>query len=352
MSGFQTPHSLAFIVNTPIPIIVPAPARIRSWQDLRTAAEELHSDSTDHGYRAFRSSGRRYSANVKVHSYGDLDKAIEKLGEIPDAAVDAIKEEFSDNATNDLFNDWIRDEAESLKEWFKGEQHSPPDYYKNLASKVSAGEDTAYPALRDLPSIPARLKEIAKWRDESALFLDASKAADDGDSITWEGSSGGYVTWDARYDIEDASDDIIGHCDDALDPDIGASTRFTDALREFRDIERTHALNIMLIDYLEAWAQRMEFQPELDFRVSDFYQQNEDEYAGPLSIFEEHATLPVIFADSLAAGNCQSGTAHWAAAHFPGRTSATVAEILTIQDSRPLARRACRQAIHRHLHAA
>ena len=59
----------------------------------------------------------------------------------------------------------------------------------------------------------------------------------------------------------------------------------------------------------------------------------------------------VAVADSINAGNCASGTAHWVAMHLPGRESATVRELLQIAhdtgDEKRLVRLACRAAIRR-----
>jgi hypothetical protein len=333
-------------MTTPLTLNVSSPARIHSWRDLLEAAEALHEDCTDHGYRAFHSSGRRYSANVKVHSWGDLDKAIGKLGAIPEAATEAIKEHFDDDEIQSIWNFWIEDSAEYLKDWFKGCSHSGAKYYEELIAKIQSGEETNYPAIQELPTKSARIKEAKSWAKEDALFIEALRAADDGDSICWEGRSGGYITWNPRHDVESAADDVIRDCESALD---GNRDRdFRDVLADFRDAERTHHLNLALIDYLEAWANRMDFQDELEHRVSEFYSENEDDYAEAENIFEKHADVIVTFADSLACGNCQSGTANWAHTHFPGRSEATVADILAIEDSRPLARRACRMAIRRH----
>jgi hypothetical protein len=336
-------------MSIPLSLNIPSPARIHSWRDLLEAAEALHEDSTDHEYCASRSSGRRYCANVKVHSWGDLGKAIDKLGTIPDAAKEALSEEFTDDEVQNLWNFWLEDSAEYLKDWFKGCSHSGPKYYEELIAKIHAGEETCYPAIRELPTKSARIKEVKAWAKEDALFIEALRAADDGDSIVWEGRSGGYITWNPRYDVESAADDVIRDCENALD---GNRDRdFRDVLADFRSAERTHHLNLALIDYLEAWAKRMDFQDELEYRVSTFYSENEDAYTAAENIYEVNSDLIVTFEDSIACGNCQSGTANWAHTHFPGRSEATVKEILAIEDSRPLARRACRKAIHRHLAA-
>lgn len=333
---------------TPLELTVAKPVRIRSWQDLKTAAEALHEDSRDHSYGGTYNP-RRYCANVKVHSWGDLEDAIEKLGTIPDEATAAIREEFTDRRNNDLFYQWLESEAEYLKDWFGGCAHSSPEYYEEIIAKVQAGESTVWPSINELPNTAARIRELRAWQKDNALFLEAFRAADDGDTITWEGRSGGYITWDPRFDIERAADDIIGACENAIAGE--RDQDFRDALKDFRDAERTHNLNLALIDYLEAWANRMDFQAELDYHVQNFYSENEDAYTAAENIYTTHGDVLVSFADSLAAGNCQSGTAVWAAAHFPNRNEATVAEILAIEDSRPLARRACRKAIQRHLAA-
>jgi len=57
--------------------------------------------------------------------------------------------------------------------------------------------------------------------------------------------------------------------------------------------------------------------------------------------------IMVTLDDSVAAGNCRIGSADWAARHFPGRSSATGAEILAVTDRRDFAVRAVRAALVR-----
>jgi hypothetical protein len=60
-----------------------------------------------------------------------------------------------------------------------------------------------------------------------------------------------------------------------------------------------------------------------------------------------YAPVMVTISDSLAVGNCGSGTRNWIAKHLPGRTSATVAEIVQIPDEHPRVLLACLHAIIR-----
>ena len=57
--------------------------------------------------------------------------------------------------------------------------------------------------------------------------------------------------------------------------------------------------------------------------------------------------IVVAVADSLAAGNCATGTEAWIAAHLPGRESATVAEILACGDRSEPVMRAVLRAVRR-----
>jgi len=61
----------------------------------------------------------------------------------------------------------------------------------------------------------------------------------------------------------------------------------------------------------------------------------------------DYAEVAVTFADSLRAGNCETGTTHWSNKHFPGRETATICEILAIDDEKRLSIAACLQAIRR-----
>jgi hypothetical protein len=60
-----------------------------------------------------------------------------------------------------------------------------------------------------------------------------------------------------------------------------------------------------------------------------------------------YAPVVVTIGDSLAVGNCGSGTRNWIAKHLPGRTAATVAEIVQIPDEHPRVLLACLHAILR-----
>ena len=60
-----------------------------------------------------------------------------------------------------------------------------------------------------------------------------------------------------------------------------------------------------------------------------------------------YAPVIVTIGDSLAVGNCGSGTRNWIAKHLPGRNAATVAEIVQIPDEHPRVLLACLHAILR-----
>ncbi len=60
-----------------------------------------------------------------------------------------------------------------------------------------------------------------------------------------------------------------------------------------------------------------------------------------------YAPVLVTIGDSLAVGNCGSGTRNWIAKHLPGRTAATVAEIVQIPEEHPRVLLACLHAILR-----
>jgi hypothetical protein len=55
-------------------------------------------------------------------------------------------------------------------------------------------------------------------------------------------------------------------------------------------------------------------------------------------LLEKFAGVSIIRRDSLRAGNCPAGTDSWIARHFPGRESATVAEILAVDTSEEVVR--------------
>jgi hypothetical protein len=61
----------------------------------------------------------------------------------------------------------------------------------------------------------------------------------------------------------------------------------------------------------------------------------------------QFAEIAVSLQDSYRSGNCESGTRHWVSKHFPGRTTATVAELIRIADEAPRVIAACLQALRR-----
>lgn len=60
--------------------------------------------------------------------------------------------------------------------------------------------------------------------------------------------------------------------------------------------------------------------------------------------------LEIDFKDSIAAGNCETGTKNWIEKHFPGRQKGTIKEVLAVQDQRRQVLAACLHAIHRQYH--
>lgn len=61
----------------------------------------------------------------------------------------------------------------------------------------------------------------------------------------------------------------------------------------------------------------------------------------------ELAGIVVTVRDSTAAGNCLAGTRAWVDRHFPGRDHATIGELLSVADQRPMVIAACLRAIRR-----
>jgi len=60
-----------------------------------------------------------------------------------------------------------------------------------------------------------------------------------------------------------------------------------------------------------------------------------------------YAQIIVSIGDSIAAGNCRAGTEQFRDRHFPGRTTATIEEVLSAESMRGLAINACLRAIRR-----
>jgi hypothetical protein len=330
----------------PIKLTVAGKSKIRSWKDLLHAALELEKDYDNHGYGATRSSGRKYCADVKVHSYGDPAAAISKLGLIDHDVQLMLEHAFDDETSSALFQEWIDDSSAYIKDWFKGVAHSTPEYYDKMIEKALTGAPTSHPHLEEMSSVKAKVAEIRKWQAEDTLFREAFKAADDGDSIVWEGRSGGYVTWDPCSDVGRIAGEVADVARDAIDGGEPAQA-FQDALTDFRYAERVHLLNLALIDYLEAWADRMYFQDELDRMVRDRF----EELGGvekSKSLMERYGDLEVTVKDSLAAGNCESGTMQWVERNLAGRVSATIRELLQIDDMQLFVRRLCRFVIRKH----
>lgn len=330
----------------PLKLTIAGKSKIRSWKDLLHEALELEKDYDSHGYGASRSRKRKYCADVKVHSYGDPAVSISKLGAIDPDVHELLEEEFSDENSSTLFYEWLADSSAYIKDWFKGVAHSTPEHYDKMIKKVLTGARTCHPHLEEMPSIKAKVAEIRKWQVEDTLFREAFKAADDGDSIVWEGRSGGYITWDPCSDVGRIAGEVADVARDAI-AGVDPAQAFQDALTDFRYAERVHLLNLALVDYLEAWADRMCFQDELDHMVRDRF-----EAMGGVEkskgLMERYGDLEVTIKDSLAAGNCQSGTMQWIERNLTGRASATIRELLQIEDMKAFVRRLCRFVIRNH----
>lgn len=329
----------------PIKLNVGTKTKIRSWRDLLQAAEELESDCDKHGYGGVRN-GRRYCANVKVRSYGDSATAIAKLGPIDPEIREELEEEFDSERTETIFYEWLEAEAAYVKDWFKGVAHNSPEWYDKMIAKVLEGGETASGTLEAMTSTKAKIAEIRKWQAEDKLFREAFNAADDGDSIRWEGKSGGYITWDACRDIQSVASEVAYVARNAVNGDYPGQ-HFNDALADFRYAERIHLLNLAIIDYLEEWAGRMCFQDELDYMVDQRFEAlgGHEKSKG---LMERYGDIEVTVADSLAAGNCQSGTMQWIERNLTGRASATIRELLQIDDMQLFVRRLCRFVIRKH----
>lgn len=323
-------------------------AVIRSWKDLLAAAKALEDDADRHSYRAWPSAGRRYCANVKVYSYGCADTAINKLGVIDPLVLETLEEDFSEAACEDIYHEWISSSAEYLEDWLRGSSHSTPEYLECIATKVKAGESTGYPFLDNLSTKRERLASVREWQRENALFFEAFNVVD-GDSLCWEGRSGGYITWNASYDVDRTAREIADVAHDVLYE--GERADFHETLREFRCVERAHNLNTALIIYVEQWAKSMDFQDELEYQI----RQRFDEMGGSEKLScknNDYGDVVVTIQDSLDAGNCRSGTMSWIERNLPGRSSATVKELLQIADSSSLVRRLCRFVIRRQAQPA
>ena len=328
---------------------IPKRAKVRSWSDLLHEAEALERDASNHGYKAFRSNAkRRYCANVKVHSTGSADRAIAKLGDIDPATLETLQEDFGPGAVESMWNEWIESSAEYLNEWFKGNAHDSLHYLEQFIDKVNDDEPTGHPLIDDMPTKKVKIAAIRAVQAENSLFREAFTAADDGDTIAWEGRSGGYVTWDPVCDVEARAREVAEIAYDTIHSGTPALS-FKEALALFRYVERVHLLNLSLIDYLETWAKRMCFQDELDYLVVQRF----DEMGGAFkqTAFDQYGDLEVTIDDSLSAGNCKSGTLAWVSANFPGRSKATIRELLDVEDMKSFVRRLCMFVIRRHVAA-
>lgn len=320
-------------------LTIPPAAKIRSWKDLLYEATALREDAGEHGYSGWRSNGRKYCANVKVHNCsGDLQAAIKKLNVSDPEIIETLEEDFGEDAVESLYQEWIESSSEYLHEWFEGAAHDSSNYFDELQEKVESGVSTQHPELESIQDAKTKLALIKSWRDENALFKEALDCADD-DSLVWEGRSSGYITWNATEDVERM----------AWDVEKAAESRymcFSEALELFRSAEKHHRYNLALIAYLEDWARSMSFQDELDYIVMQRF----DEIGGTSCKvdFETHGDLVVTIHDSIEAGNCMSGTVNWIAEHIPGRDSATIRELMAFPTERAILRRLCRMVIRKH----
>jgi hypothetical protein len=333
---------LAFEIIKPLPI--------KSWRALHTAAMAFRDDYDRHGYHGFRSSRRTYSACVKVRNcFADIDKSIERLN-VTDPEIEAtLRDNFGPSELESYYNEWISGAQDQLVEWFEGSTHAADDYLIELLLVVDKGEATTHPGLSKIEGKRAKRAYVKAALAENQLFREALATVDT-DSIAWEGRSSGYVTWNCDCDLGRVALDVEEWAHDAITNNPPART-FSEALEEFRQVERTHNLNLAILDHVEAWAESMSFQDELDYLVM----QNFDELGGvageSLPPLEKYADLEVTVDDSIAAGNCMSGTMNWIRDNIPGRASATIKELLTIDDMKASVRRLCRFVVRRHVSA-
>jgi hypothetical protein len=333
-------------MNLTLEVIKPLP--IKSWRALHTAAMAFRDDYDRHGYHGSRSSRRTYSACVKVHNcFADVTKSIEKLN-VADPEIEAtLRENFGPNEVESYYNEWISDSQDQLVEWFEGTTHASYAYLIEVLREIENGEISTFHGLSELKGKRAKRVYVKAILAETQLFKEALATVDT-DSIAWEGRSSGYVTWNCDRDLGRVALDVEEWAHDAINNNQPART-FSEALEEFRQIERTHNLNLAILDYVEAWAKSMSFQDELDYLVM----QNFDEMGGvageSLPPLEKYADLEVTVVDSIAAGNCMSGTMNWIRDNIPGRASATIKELLAIDDMKASVRRLCRFVVRRHV---
>ena len=96
-----------------------------------------------------------------------------------------------------------------------------------------------------------------------------------------------------------------------------------------------------LPEYLAAASERERKRAERIERVKSRVRKSLE--AGCLNGYEVEVTL----SDSSRAGNCNEGTAAWVNRHFPGRRSAMVSEVLSVDDQRERVLLACVAAVRR-----
>lgn len=322
------------------------PVRVKSWQDLYSATQCLRSDLEAHSYRGWRSSRRRYCACVKVgNAFADIDKAIAAI-DVEDPEIELmLRENFDPNRIDAEFQDWLDHSAEYLQEWFSGTTHAADDYFIDLLDVIENGGELSHSELRALPTKRSRKELVNRWLTDNRLFREALNTVDTR-SLTWEGRSGGYITWDNDRDLGRAALCVKECAREAIKGN-NPSMTFSEALKEFREIEREHNLNMALLHHVEAWAKSMSFQDELNYLVRNYFDELGCVPGEKMPPLQKYADLVVTIEDSLAAGNCESGTMQWVAQHLPGRRSATIGELLSFDDMKATLTRLCRFVVRR-----
>lgn len=334
--------------TTPLKLTPAPPVRIRGWKDLSDACDSLIEDATSRGYGGMHSRNP-YCANVKVRSYGNVRDAIDKIdAPINDSVRECIENQVGENG--EWFYDWLDREREYIQhEWFHGCCHSSLAFWDGQLEQLKTRGETIFPHIREMRSKREQIKALERARDEDEMFREAFDSVDL-ESLQWEGRQSGYITWDLCYSIESCLEEVISACENHEDRDFDYYLNFREALDSFRKAERVHNLNVAVVDYLVSWSSQMDAQEELNHIVQRIYDEDVDEdQKVNHTFFTDNLDVVVTIDDSLAAGNCESGTVVWLGTHFPNRSTATVKEILEVSDSKAASYRACRVAIKKHL---
>ena len=181
--------------------------------------------------RSYYDSGKKYySANVKVYSFGDIDEVLKKY---PTKYHNRVKQYFKNEYINSLWYQWLEDSFEQFKYEISDAKACLKDGKQGNLSIYANLIDRAYNLIT-----------------EDYLL----------------GRNGGHWCFDISEDYEDILNNIEYELEDE-------DNKLEDYQEQLKDIiEDQHAINHIL-EFASAYAKSLDFNYELDYRVSEYIEE-------------------------------------------------------------------------------